>query len=383
LKISGSDYFFKGKHMDHMTKAKAQLVMDQPFFASLLLGMPMEEDNRIPTMATNGEWIKYNKKFMETLTLQQTLFILAHEVLHCVFQHMHRREARNHNKWNIAADYVINDLLVKDGIGSMPPMGLLNPQLVIDGKGTTEGVYNLLPDSDESKQAGEPGQGGSMDVVDDASQDQAEMSQKMEEMKVKIVQAQNAAKIAGKLSANLQRLIGDYIKTTVDWRAILRNFITQRAKVDLSYAKPKRRFLAEDIYLPSLSGEALGTIVVAIDCSGSVSPELLKKFAGEVKGIIEDTAPEMTHVIYFDSEVLRQDNFSRDEEFQVYPVGGGGTAFSPIFKSIEKQGIEPACCVVLTDLYCSDYGPQPGYPVLFASTDATEGNPWGEVIKIK
>lgn len=370
---------------NHITKAKAQLVMDQPFFASLLLGMPITEDEGVKTLATNGESIKYNPDFMASLTLPQTVFTLAHEVMHCVFQHMHRREGRDHNKWNIAGDYVINDLLIKEQIGIMPHGGLHNPQLVTEGKGITEGVYNLLPDQDKDKESGSgpSGGGGSLDDVQDAGKDQAEIEQKSAEMKVKVVQAQNAAKMAGKLSQNIQRLVKAYTKTNTDWRQVLRQFITQRAKVELTYAKPKRRFLADDLYLPSLSGEKMGAVVIAIDCSGSICSDLLNKFAGEVKGIIEDTCPEMTHVLYFDSEVLRTDSFSPDDQFQIKAVGGGGTAFSPIFKHIEEKNIEAVCCVVLTDLECSDFGVAPNYPVLWASTGRTDGAQFGEVIQLK
>lgn len=370
---------------NHLIKAKAQLVMDQPFFASLLLGMPIIEDATEKTLSTNGEDIRYNPQFLEGLTLQQTVFLLAHETLHCVFQHMFRREHRNPNKWNIAGDYVINDILIKENIGIMPHGGLHNPQLVSQGNGTTEGVYNILPDQDENKESGSgpSGGGGSLDTVRDGGKDQAEVEQKSAEMKVKVIQAQNAAKMAGKLSQNIQRLVKNFTKTETDWRNVLRNFITQRAKVEYTYARPKRRFLADDIYLPSLSGEKMGAIAIAIDCSGSVDPVLLDKFASEVKAIMQDVIPEKTHVIYFDAEVLRQDDFGSDEEFQVNACGGGGTAFSPIFKHIEEKGLEPVCAVVLTDLYCSDYGQQPSYPVLFASTAATEGNPWGGVIKVK
>lgn len=365
----------------NLTKAKAQLVIDQPFFASLLLGMPMEEEKRIKTIATNGEKIFYNPEFMDTLTLPETVFVLAHEVMHCVFLHFLRKGSRNHNKWNIAGDYIINNVLHQEKVGIMPSMALHNPNLVTQGKETTEGVYDLLPDSAEQNSPGEPG-GSLDDCMDGTTGDAAETASKEAEMRVKVVQAQNAAKMHGKLSAGLERLVKSWVQPSVDWRFVLRRFITERAKTDLSYARPKRRWLGEDICLPSLSGEQIGAIVIPVDCSGSVSPDILNKFASEIKGIIEDVSPRMVHVIYFDSEVLRQDDFTPEETFEVHAIGGGGTAFSPIFKQIEDKGLEPVCCVVLTDLQCSDFGNAPNYPVLWATTDATAA-PWGEVIKLK
>jgi predicted metal-dependent peptidase len=366
--------------MDTLTKAKAQLILDQPFFASLVLGMPMLPNKSIPTLATDGDQILYNPDFMASLTLSETVWALAHETLHCVFMHMYRRGSKNHNKYNIAGDYIINDLLEKERIGTRIKDTLYDPNLVQQGGNTTEGVYNLLPDSDNNKGVGD--KGGAFDQVQDGAQDQATQSQKEAEMKVKIVQAANAAKMAGKLSAGLERFVKQFTRSKTDWRAVLRRFLTERAKTDLSYARPKRRFLAEDIYLPSLTGEKFGEIVIAVDCSGSVGETELKAFSGEIRAICEDVCPNKVNVMYFDTEILRHDTYSEGQEVDIKPIGGGGTAFSPIFKSVFEKQILPAACVVLTDLECSDFGNCPEYPVLWASTHSDKA-PFGEVMMIK
>lgn len=364
--------------IDTLAKAKAQLILDQPFFASILLGMPMIENETIPTMSTDGESIQYNPKWVSDLKLNELTFVLAHEVLHCVFQHMTRRGHRNAMKWNIAGDYIVNDVLIKERVGAMPTGGLHDSKLVSEGNGTTEGVYNLLPPESENKSVGQAG--GPMDQVNDAGHDQASNTQKEAEMRVRVVQARNAAKMAGKLSANLARLVNDLVQPRVDWKSILRRFLTTRAKIDLSYSRPKRRFLAEDIYLPSLTGEKLGRIAVAIDCSGSISPKVLAEFSAEIKAIVEDTRPELVEVIYFDSEVCGRATFGPDDTVEIKPHGGGGTAFSPIFKALAD--FQPIACVVLTDLQCDDFGDAPAYPVLWASTDS--GNaPFGEIVLLK
>lgn len=366
---------------DKIAKAKAGLILDQPFFASILLSMPLIEDKTVPTFGTDGDTIYYNPDFLASLSLQEVTFTLAHEVLHCVFQHMMRRETRNHNRWNIAADYVINDLLQKEKIGVMPQGGLIDSRLVAKGNGTAEGVYSLLPDETEQKGPGE--QGGAMDKVMDAGIDEATINQKSAEMKVRVIQAQNAAKMCGKMSAGMERLVKELTKTQTDWRTLLRRFLSERAKIDLSFAKPKRRFLAEDIYLPSLTGEKLGCVAVAVDCSGSINERVLSAFESEIRGIFEDTNPAKIKIIYFDSEVLRVQDIEADGEFKLTPIGGGGTAFSPIFDLLAKEMEAPTACVVLTDLECNDFGPAPSYPVLWASTEENSHAPFGEVITLK
>lgn len=374
--------------MQKVTKAKSSLILSQPFFASILLGQELVETKEVPTMATNGETIFVNPDWTESLTLLEVEFVLAHEVMHCVFEHMHRRGARDPQKWNIAADYIINDILVAERIGVMPKQGLHNPNLVQRGNGTAEGVYGLLPDDPPGSDGGgtpKPGEsGGALDDLLDSAPDESGRNQKAAEMKVRIIQAKNAAKMAGRLSAGLERLVNDATKSKTNWKEVLRNYLTQKCRTDLSYAKPKRRFLAEDIVLPSLVGERMGQVVIAVDCSGSIDENVLQKFSTEVNGILEDTGTKEVTVLYFDTEILRVQSHNADESgpLKLTPIGGGGTAFSPIWESIAKLNLDPVCTIILTDLICSDFGDSPHYPVLWATTDSTRA-PFGDVIEIK
>jgi len=376
----------------NIEKARAGLILDQPFFASILLPMPLLEDPTIPTMATDGETIRYNPKWTDSLTSDEVTFVLAHETMHCVFDHMGRRGERSPNRWNQAADYIINELLTNERVGSMPHGGLLNPSLTAQGGGTAEGVYRLIPEENEGKGPGE--QGGALDQVHDAGSnhgeeqpDEATKSEKSAQMKVRVIQAKNAAKMQGKLSANLERLVNDMVKPVVDWRSVLRRFVSERCKIDTTYARPKRRFMTEDFILPSLSGEKMGRIVVAVDCSGSVDQELLTKFASEINAIKQDTNPSEIEVVYFDHAVCGVDKFGPEDDFFIKARGGGGTAFSPIFRHIAKSPDEPpVATVVLTDLVCNDFGAAPDYPVLWAVLDkAIEGFdkvPFGEILEV-
>lgn len=367
--------------MDKVNKAKAALIIDHPFFASLLLSMPITYTQDVPTMATNGELIKINPQFVESLNSREVLFVLAHEVLHSVFLHPMRRESRDANRWNIACDHIINDLLIKDNIGTMPAGGLHDASLVAKGGATAEGVYNLLPEQDSPS----PGQaGGALDSLETPSEpmDAATRAQKENEIKVKVIQARNAAKMQGRLSSGVARLVEGLVNTKKDWRDVLREYISKRAKVEPSFARPKRRFIAQDLYLPSQSGEVMGSLVVAVDCSGSVCPKTLAAFESEIRAICQDVAPASLKIIYFDSEVLKTEDYSEDySDVRLKPIGGGGTAFSPVFDLVNKENEAPAACVVLTDLDCDDFGPAPSYPVIWASNGQNVA-PFGEVIKL-
>jgi predicted metal-dependent peptidase len=356
-------------------KAKAALILEQPFFATILVNLPMRCDWTIKTMATDGTVFLFNPYFVASMTLDETRFVLCHEVGHCIFQHMFRKNGRSHKRWNQAGDYVINDMLVNEKIGSMPEGGLHNPQLVAAGGNTTEGVYDLLPEDS----GGGNGHGDPMDDCRDAPGDQASQAQAEADMKVTVAQAAQAAKMMNKLSAGLQRFVDAALKPKVDWKDVLRRFWSSKTKTETTWAKPKRRWLSEDVYLPSLSGEKLGEFVVFVDCSGSIGQAELDAFAAEIRSIHEDCAPSELHVIYFDSKVSHHDTFAPEDQVHIEPHGGGGTAFSPCIEYLYEKGIAPVAAVFLTDLYCDDFGDAPEFPVLWVSTHADHA-PWGEVV---
>lgn len=365
-----------------MAKAKTSLILQQPFFASLICSMPAIEDSTLdpPTMATNGKWVKYHPDFVLDATHEELVFVLCHEVGHCMLQHMYRRGSRDFKRWNQAGDYVINDMLITASIGKMPANVLHNPSLVKAGGGTTDGVYNLLPPSDKDGEGN--GHGDPMDCCDDSDGTEAERAEAEAEMKVKVVQAAQAAKMRGMLPKELERFVDMALKPKVDWKDVLRRFVSAASKTDRSYARPNRRFMSQGMYLPSLIGQSMGEIMVWVDVSGSISAPEVAAFLAEIQGIKADMQPEVVHVGYFHHEVAGYDRFERDDELTLRKVGTGGTRFSPCFSYMEEETIEPVCCVVLTDLCCSDFGPQPSYPVLWVSNGLGEA-PWGDVIKME
>ena len=361
----------KAKQHKRIIKARTALVLEHPFIGSIALNLPFLFDDAIPTAATNGKRIKYNPRFVEALTDEEIKFLVAHECFHPMLEHNFRRGGRSPRRWNQAGDYVINQLLNDDKIGKMIDGGLINPQLYQAGNGTTDGIYNLLPEDNEGDDP--------MDDCEDGDGSPAEKEQQAAEWKVRVAQAAQAAKMMGKMSAGLERLVESVLRPKVDWRDVLRKFV-ERCKNDTrSYARPNRRFLAQGMYLPSVSGESLGEMVFAIDCSGSIDQATIDQFAAEIHTVKSEGNPTAIHLIYFDSEVSHYVKFGRDDDVHVEPHGGGGTDFAPVFEYMEQHQIEPVAVIFLTDLCCNSFGNEPSCPVLWVSTD--EGTaPFGEVV---
>ena len=364
-----------------LSKAKTALILEHPFVGSVAMNMPFTFDSSIPTAATNGKRVVFNPWFCDDLTDEELKFLVAHECLHPMLEHNYRRGERDPRKWNQAADYVINKLLTDDGIGKMPECGLLSDAIYNEGGGISDGIYNILPDEPDGGEGGSGYNGSGLDECEDGEGTQAEKEQQAAEWKDKVAQAGQAAKMMGKLSAGMERLVNEVLNPKVDWREVLQRFVTKCKDDTRTWARPNRRLIPQGIYAPSVTGEAIGELVVAIDCSGSIGVEELNQFASEVVTIHEDHRPSKIHVVYFDSEVSHHDEYTKDDTVEIVGHGGGGTAFSPIFKFVEEKAIEPVACVVLTDLYCNDFGNEPAYPTLWVTNGAKKAQ-WGEVVEM-
>lgn len=363
-----------------LSKAKTSLILEHPFIGAIALNMPFELSNAVPTAATNGKRVVFNPGFIKDMTDEELKFLTAHEVFHPMLEHNFRRGERNPRKWNRACDYVINELLTNEGVGKMPSGGLQNTSIYNAGGGTSDGIYNILEDQDGDDGSGGYADGnGPFDDCEDAEGSPAEQAQAQAEMKIQVAQAAQAAKMMGKLSANMQRLVDETLQAKVDWRDVLRRFVEKARTDERTWARPNRRFISQGIYLPSVSGETMGELLFAVDCSGSIDQPTLNQFAAEIRMVKEDCLPVRIHVVYFDSEVSHYESYAPEDELDIKPHGGGGTAFSPVFAYAQEHDINPIACVFLTDLYCSDFGDAPDYPVLWVS-NGTDRAPFGEVV---
>lgn len=369
-----------------LTRARAGMLIDQPFFGTLALRlrlqvMPDEMANAFvargltPTLAVDGRTIFYSERFVSSLDRDLLKSAIAHEVMHCVFDHTSRRGARDPAGWNAATDYAIN-LLLKDAGYKIGDKWLLNPAFA--GMSADE-IYNTFPPGDGG--GGGSGQGPLCDVMPGAS-DKASQSALENEWKVSTIQAANQAKQQGKLPGNMQRFVEQLTRPPNDWRERLQRFVTEKTKDEYTWARPNRRFLEQGIFLPTLYGERMNCMVVVTDDSGSIHGPLLSAFAAEASAARDAVRPRETIVISCDAAVNYVGRLEADDPFKLENHGGGGTDFRPPFEWLEKEGIKPACLLYITDMYGTFPAQPPDYPVLWCSINEVKA-PWGETVHVE
>ena len=201
-------------------------------------------------------------------------------------------------------------------------------------------------------------------------------------------QAFSLAKAEGKVPGGIEETVRGAHASTVDWRAVLRRYMTNAAGSDYSWSPPNRRFIDAGLYLPSIRSEGIGTIAVIVDTSGSLPAATLAAFWAEVRELATELQPENVVVLQVDAEVQDAAEYSATDLPEETAVRGrGGTDFQPGFKWLDEQDVRPAVCLYLTDMECSRYPEaEPEFHVLWCNSGEPPGNwnrePWGERIEI-
>jgi predicted metal-dependent peptidase len=378
-----------------LEKAEIDMLIDETFFAALYVRLDkryVPADDNIQTMATDGRRLLINPKFVDSLEPEELKTVLIHEACHIAFKHPFRRMHREPRKWNKAADFEINNALddinkkIKANGQTEPyvfPKGE-NAGLIdhsFDGK-CAEEIYDLLSDEPDGGGGDEGGNDpGGMGETLDAEGTPKEQKELEQETELAIAQAAQVAQKQGKLPASIERMVEKLLNPPPKWREVLRRFVREVAKDDYSFARPNRRYISTGFYLPSLYSQRIGRIAVAVDTSGSITPEMINAFMSEVELICHECRPSKIVVFDCDAAIHSIREYDAIDPLPRDFAGGGGTDFRPVFDELTKQET-PVCLIYFTDLYGSFPDNPPDYPVIWAVQDEGPKIPFGEIVKI-
>lgn len=376
-----------------VTKSHISIMRSKEFcmFAGVLSVGDVKFTEDLPTAATNGRDVMYNPAFIDKLNDKQLTFVVLHEALHKVFQHMtlwRKLWKENPMLANMAADYVVNWTIKESDphntVTEMPTEVLFDPKYA---NMTTKQVYDLL------KQDAENGQGVFSKGDGQAGHDHHdwEGAEKLTEAEVKEVEKQidqalrQGEIIRGKMAGNQNRSIQELMEPKIDWREQLREFVnaTCKNKDKTSWKRPSRRFIGQDVYMPSMIGETVGKLVIGIDTSGSIGQNELNEFLSEVVGICNEVSPETVELIYWDYDVAAHETYHIGDydglAQTTKPAGGGGTRVGCVNEYLKDKRITPEASIILTDGYVeSDWGGNWEHPTLWAITSRGVTSPHGK-----
>jgi len=372
---------------DRIIVARVGLLLRHPFFGNMATRLRiMAADEWLGTAAVDGRNLYFNTQFFNAMSNKEIEFVIAHEILHMVFDHLGRREDRHPMLYNIAADYKVNNLLVRDRIGTVPSIvdcfqdfqyeadtsEEIYDKLFEDAKQAGKELQKLLDELDEKGEmldehldddgsSGEEGQEGEDGKGNKVSKKRPKFSKEelkkiKDEIKESMLSAAQAAG-AGNVPGEVQRMIKELTEPKMNWREILRQQIQSTIRNDYTFSRPSRKAWHTGAILPGMNFDETIDLCVAIDMSGSIGNAQAKDFLSEVKGIMDEYKDYNIKLWCFDTAVYNEQNFTADggedlTEYEVY--GGGGTDFMCNWEYMKDNDIQPKKFLMFTDGYAWD-----------------------------
>jgi predicted metal-dependent peptidase len=345
--------------VDKIIVARVGLLLRHPFFGNMATRLKIQDASEwCKTAATDGRHLFYNREFFGGLTTKQVEFVVAHEILHNVFDHMGRNEGRDRQIFNIAADYCVNGQLIRDHIGEQPPEIKIfhDPQHY---NKSAEQVYDEIFEKYDQEQLAALGQ-----LLDDhidwekdgdgrPAYSKDELKQIRDEIREATMQAANAAG-AGNTPAGVARMIKDLTEPKMNWRELLRQQIQSTIKTDYSFSRPNRKGWHTGAILPGMKFDETIDIAVSLDMSGSITDEMSMDFITELKGIMDEYKDYNIKLWCFDTKVYNEqdfDGYSGEDILSYEIMGGGGTDFMCNWAYMKENDIVPKKFIMFTDGY--------------------------------
>ncbi len=363
------------------------------------------------TAYTDGRDEGYSRAFIEQLNDAELRFLVLHENYHKLYRHLHIWRwmyEEDPQLANMACDYVINLKLVDDNADGFATMtGALTCGCYDDkyrGMDAAQ-VYRELRQDDPRKNlqgqgdgtgagtTGEDNTGVGQQSFDEHKWDDAkELSEDdKRELAKEIDEAiRQGALAAGKLGNGMDRELQDLLEPQVNWREVLRDFVTDTCSGSdySSYNKLNRRWVHLGVAMPSGVTERVNELVVLADMSGSIGQREQTIMLTEVAEVCKTVHPNKLRILYWDTEVRRDEVYEMDqiEDFMksTKPAGGGGTDIEPVARYMQEHGINPDAAIILTDGYLFGSWGQWACPTLWCILDNKRAKPpVGKTVHIK
>lgn len=355
-----------------IVNGRVRMLIKHPFFGTLATRLKLVEAEWLSTAAVDGKHFYYNCDFFRTLTPEEIDFVVGHEVFHCVYEHCGEggrlldfpEDNRDAHRWNVAADYKVNQSCVEAKIGKMPKSALYDRKYY---NMYTEEIYESLKNSgdDKGKKTLDehmfgPGAGNAAGNDPTGRKgpikiSKAEAKAIKDQMKQAVIQAAQAAG-AGNTPANIRRIIQSMTEPQMDWRELLNLSVQSCLKADYTWMRQSRKSRSMGLYLPAQDNDHMVEAAIALDVSGSISREMLQDFMGEIYGIMQQFQDFKLSVWTFDDQVnaasFKVFTPSNADEIRDYEIiGCGGTNFMCNYNFMKDNDIVPQKFIMFTDGY--------------------------------
>lgn len=429
-------------------EAREKIARQSPYFSGAIFTGKLLESTAMPTMWTNGINVYFNAAFVAQLREWGkkydydinvlVAFVLLHEYLHKLLNHVGRREWREIKKWNKACDYSVNAIILAMGYPEVPDMLYkreyegMTPEKIYDalveeeknqpkkkgqtkqkgksdeepekGDSTPEPQKPNADDSDDSEEdiGGEgDGEEGETDAEEGGGSgegtDFPQNGEMQEPSQEELEEAETEAKrMAAKLSAkagNMPQLLKQALTELfpthkMDWRQVMEELAKDaRDTAEKSWRRLNRRYASTDMILPGEDRGRIFRVVVCYDVSGSMTGDsrYLKEMKTETASLLSDNLVTNVKLLACDTEVTARADVTTPEEVESFQThGGGGTCFDAIMREVGQEE-DVVACIFLTDMETSSFGKAPDFPVIWVNWGRNKNAtaPFGRVVNFE
>lgn len=360
--------FGLNKFMTYQNKisvAKSRLLLSYPYFGSLAMQLDLKENNSIETFQSDGLSLEYNQAFILNSSLEEIEFILANGAMHKTLLHQNRKANRTSSLWQLATDFAINDMLIQNNL--TPPDNIHYKKEFQNMY--AEEIYTLL--NKENKQ-------------ENTAQKRKKQISQQEILKEQLIEQQNITlletnKNQGNLPNGIERFFQINYNSKIPWQEILKNTINKYYRDDFTLIKPNKKYISQNIYLPSISSQTL-KFIIAIDTSASIDQTLLNQFLSEINIIFKTLAKYKIELIICDEVVREHYTIEPSQNIEIsHLTGGAATDFRPVFSFIEKEFYDVELLIYFSDLQGTFPDKAPSYEVLWI-TPKQQSIPFGTLV---
>ena len=333
----------------------------------------------INTACAGHGFIFFNPHFWDKLDEDKQKTVIAHEICHLILDHLNRGEGYDHESYNIAGDYVINNYLHDEGFDTQGMFGDI--EILFDRKyvgQTTEQVYASVH---EERKQNPSSHGGSNtpskdqieEMVQEALKEILEDPDFEEQVKKNQEEIEaNQNRKPGNEQGNSMILLEGVKRVEVvnaTYQQIFEPYLTDPLSGGKrTYLRPSRRQAAGGLRLKGKFPKRgklnrLTHLVYALDVSGSISRADADAFINSAHTIKEMLNPKNMTVMLWDTRIVFEKTYRDDEKLGKIRVhAGGGTDLKPVYNRVKQ--LQPEALVIFTDLAVS-IPPKPDWETIW------------------
>lgn len=360
------------KSYEKLEKARLSIFKVDPLLNYLLQNININIIDCDKTAYTDGLEITFCKSFLNKLNIEAVAFVLVHELLHIILKHPKRVKNKNRKVFNVACDYIVNELTLEWGFNKGNLENILLSEHVIF-QHSAEQLYSSLIKNN-------------VKISNFVSFDYHDNWQEVDDSFIDELIKEGLNKGYSFNNKSINRIINyeNYKTKNINWLSLLNKYIKNNI-YNYTYKRIDNRY--EDLLLPKFmeTNYKLDNIWILFDVSGSVKKDELESYFNQTKKLFSLFNNIEFKISFFSNIVTKPIKINSVKQFEDGLKNiktTGGTSFEVIYNSINKYfRKKPKLLIIFTDGYAK-YPNNINQNTIWMISNNRSNPPFGKVVRI-